>query len=354
MSTHLSRRTALRGLGMLSGASLLAPAIARAQAPTIAQIAALQGPDRAERLLAGARAEGNLMMYGSMPVEDMQALTGAFEQRTGVAVRTWRGSSENVLQRGIAEYRGGRFDADVFETNGPELEALYRERVLQDVQSPALADIIPEAKTEHRQYVGTRMNIYALAYNTSLVRRDEVPTQWSDFTNPRWRGRLAVEAENSDWFATVVRQLGEEQGLRIFREIVATNGISVRRGHTLLSNLVVSGEVPLALCIYDYRARQLKDSGAPLDYFYLEPTPARINGIAVSNRSRKPHATILFYDFMLTEGQRILSQRGFSPTNRTIGQPPSVRMQVIDNVEMLNNGQRWQTLFRDIILRQSR
>ena len=70
-------------------------------------------------------------------------------------------------------------------------------------------------------------------------------------------------------------ELGEAQGLRLFRDIVATNGVSVRKGHTLLNNLVAAGEVPLALTIYISAAEQAKRKGAPLDWFVIPPAIAR-------------------------------------------------------------------------------
>jgi hypothetical protein len=45
---------------------------------------------------------------------------------------------------------------------------------------------------------------------------------------------------------------------------VAANGISVRKGHTLLTQLVVSGEIPFALTVYNYKVEQLKNKGAPV------------------------------------------------------------------------------------------
>jgi len=35
----------------------------------------------------------------------------------------------------------------------------------------------------------------------------------------------------------------------LFRDIVRANGMSARRGHTLLANVVAAGEVPLALTV---------------------------------------------------------------------------------------------------------
>ena len=48
----------------------------------------------------------------------MAALTAAFEKKYGIKPQVWRASSENIIQRAATEARGGRFDVDVFETDG--------------------------------------------------------------------------------------------------------------------------------------------------------------------------------------------------------------------------------------------
>ena len=52
-------------------------------------------------------------------------------------VTVWRSSASGILQRAILEGRAGRYEADVFETNGPQLEAMYREKLLQPVYEDA-------------------------------------------------------------------------------------------------------------------------------------------------------------------------------------------------------------------------
>ena len=69
----------------------------------------------------------------------------AFEKKYGVKVRLWRGGSEEILQRTVTEARGGRFDVDVVETAAPQIVALDREKLLQEVQTPVGADIMREA-----------------------------------------------------------------------------------------------------------------------------------------------------------------------------------------------------------------
>ncbi len=107
--------------------------------------------------------------------------------------------------------------------------------------------------------------------------------------------------------------LGEDKVVKLFRDMVRVNGVSVRKGHTLLANLVVSGEVQFALTLYHYKAEQLKNAGAPLDWYVIPPGFARFLGTGVMRRSPHPHAAVLFLDFMLYEAQQLLLTRDFTP-----------------------------------------
>ena len=99
----------------------------------------LEAADREARILAGARKEGVVAIYTSLNTQDSVPLTAAFEKKYGVKTQLWRSSSERVVQRAVAEARAGRFACDVFETNGPEMEALYREQLLEEFRSPSFA-----------------------------------------------------------------------------------------------------------------------------------------------------------------------------------------------------------------------
>ena len=136
----------------------------------------------------------------------------------------------------------------------------------------------------HREWVGTRLNLFVQAWNTQAVRREALPQRYEDLADARWKGKLGIETEDSDWFATVVKDMGEERDLALFRRIVATNGISVRKGHSLLAGLVASGEVPFALTVYSHNAEKLKQRGAPIDWYASPPAIARAKGAAIARR----------------------------------------------------------------------
>jgi len=320
-----------------------------------AEIATYHGPDREKRLIEGAKKEGEMMLYASIPVADIAVLTEAFTKKYGIKVKAWRGDSEAMLQRVLNEAKARRYEVGVMVASSSALEPLSREKLLTEVKSPLLADLIPGSVAPNREWASVYLNTFVQAYNTNLVGKDELPKTYRDLAHPRWKGRLAVEAEDYDWFAQVVIGLGEAQGLKLFRDIVATNGISVRRGHSVMNNLIAAGEIPLGLSAYGFLAEQAKLKGAPLDWFIIPPLLARPTVAGVSRYAPQPHASVLFYDFLISDAQPILASRQFVSPSKKI-ESPFTRgpLQLIDSVEMLDNAQRWQELFQSIIIKAAR
>lgn len=324
---------------------------------TVEEVANYDKPDRDQKIYEAAKKEGSLTIYTSAQVKDMGAIVDAFKKKyPGINVEIWRASSEKVLQRAITEARAGRNTMDVAETNGPELESMHREKIAQAMKSPYQKDLIPEALPSHREWTGTRLNVFVQAYNTSAVNKADLPKSWEDLTNPKWKDKIGIEQADYDWLAGEASVLGEQKMVEVFKKMVNTNGISVRKGHTLLTQLVVSGEVPLALTVYNYKAEQFKKKGAPIDWFSIGPAIARPNGIAVAKKAPHPHAAVLFYDFEIgPDGQKILAKRDFVTTNRTVHTPlADIPMKFVDVTEMLDHYDKWEKLYTQLFSGKSK
>ncbi len=312
----LSRRNMLKGGSYVIGAASLPAGVITAAwsnsavAQSDAQSAlptglasALSGPDRTNKLVEMAKKEGPVLIYSSMPQDDMAALTNEFEKRYGLKTKVWRAGSEKILQRVVLEAKSNRHEVDVIDTNGPEMEAMHREHILQVCKSPFLVDLIPQAIQPHREWIASRLNIFTCAYNTKQIKKEDLPKSYKDLLDPKWKGKMAVESEDNDWLAGVVTGMGYDKGVALFKEIASKNAVTVRKGHTLLANLVASGEVPMALTLYNYKVEQMKNAGAPMDWFALEPTVARPNGVGVNKNAPHPYAAVLFQDFILKIGR---------------------------------------------------
>ena len=311
-----------------------------------------QGPDREARLLADAKKQGTVVIYTSMNLKDSVPITEAFEKKTGVKVELWRASSEKVLQRAVTEARAGRFTCDVIETNGPEMEALYREKLLEEFWSPHFKDLPPAAFAKHRHYVADRFNFFTIGYNTNLVKASEVPNAYEDLVNPRWVGRVGLEAGDVDWFGAMVKHMGEDKGLAFFRKL-AESKPQIRTGHTLMAELVASGEIPLVATIYNHNIERLKDKGAPVDWKALNPTFGRPNAIGVARHAQRPHAALVFADFMLSpEGQELLKKRNRVPASRAVKTKLNdFPFEMIDPVITLDEDAKWERIWSELFLK---
>jgi iron(III) transport system substrate-binding protein len=311
-----------------------------------------KGADRDQRLVAGARKEKRAVVYTSLNLKDSVPIVQAFEKKYGVKIELWRSSSEKVLQRALTEARAGRFAVDGFELNGPEMEALYREGLLEEFWSPQLVNIPPQAIPKHRQYVADRLNFFTIAYNTKLVKPNEVPNSYQDLLDSRWMGRLGLEASEVDWFGSMVKVMGEAKGLEFFRKL-AQNKPQMRTGHTLMGELVASGEIPLAASIYNHNAERLIVTGAPIKWKALTPTFGRPNAVAVAKRAERPYAALLFADFMLSlEGQRLIKERNRVPaSNKVDSNLNDFPYQMIDPAVVIDESDKWEKLWSQIFLK---
>jgi len=334
----------------LSGAAV-------AQTPVdLAAALKLTGEARAKALVDGAKKEsGAVMVYHSTQTEDLQPVFDAFTKKYGIKVVDWRSSSENVVQRTISETRAGKREVDFIENNSPEMEALRREKMLMRMESPHFADMRPGTLGAHQEYATSTMDVFVQAYNTEKVGRDELPKTFEDLANPRYKGRLGIEAEDQAWFGTLMRHAGEAKTAKLWNDIVATNGMSVRKGHTLLANLVASGEVPMGLTVYNYKPPQLKAKGAAIDWIVLQPAIAQLHAVAVTAKTTRPFSAALLFDFFLGEGQQLLAARNFVPSSAKVPSPfGDMPIKYIDPAEALEKQDAWLKQYEAIFTKRAR
>ncbi len=343
------------GLALLFAlASFTVPAGYAQQAPAgNRDLYLYQGADRAQKLLSQAKKEGAVVLYSTMTLEDASPLVGAFETKYGIKVNMWRAVNQKLVQRAVAEARANRHGVDVFEGSGPGLEILHREALLEKFFSPWFADIPPEAFPRHGYYAPDNFLFTVMGYNTRLVKPDEVPATYEDLLQPKWRGRLGIEASNVAWFAAVAKAMGEEKGLAYFRKLAAMEP-QIRSGHTLMTELLAAGEIPIVLTLYNQAVDRMKEKGAPIDWKPLAPAFGRIDGIAVAKRAPHPHAALLFADFVLSpEGQRIIKERNRVPVNRTVDSAFNKDVfRIIDLAALLDEWDTWEKRWHSLFLRE--
>jgi iron(III) transport system substrate-binding protein len=311
------------------------------------------GADRQARLVEQGRKEGAVVVYTSLAPSESRPLAQAFEAKTGIKVELWRAISEKVVQRAVTETRAGRFAFDVVETNAPEMEMMAREKLFAPFHSPHLADLPAGAIPAHREWIPDRMNFFVVAYNTTKVRKEELPGDYAGFVAPQWRGRIGLEATDAEWMATLVKKWGEREGLAWFRKLAEMKP-DMRKGHVLLAELIAAGEIAVGLTVYNANAESLKRKGAPIDWLPMQPVVARAQGIAVARRAPHPHAAAAFADFVLSpEGQELLSSMGRVPASTRVRTHMNrFDYTVVEPATVLEEQDKWNKLWEELFIRK--
>jgi len=324
----------------------------QAQIKTLNELSKYDGQDRTQVLFEGAKREGELTIYYAHPI--IQNIAEGFSKQYGIRVKAWRAGSEAIQQRLMAEQKAGKFDLDVLSNTALDTEATFRQKLLQEVASPFHSSLIENALPIHRQWAAFNMDIFSLAYNTRTIAKENLPTRYEDLAMPQWRGQLGIESDDSIWYGALLNELGEAKGKALFEKIMTNQGVSIRKGHSLLATMVASGEVPMALDVYNWNPEQLKRKGAPIEVAWLSPTLALPSAVAILNKAPHPYSALLFYDYVLSEGQKFVAEAGYVPTNNRFASAYStVKYKVIDPGFAANQQERWQKSYAELLSKRN-
>ena len=110
----------------------------------------------------------------------------------------------------------------------------------------------------------------------------------------------------------------------------------------------------MALTVYNYLAEGAKQRGAPVAWFAIEPAVARSNAIGIARRAPHPNAALLFYDYLITEGQKPFASLDYIPTNAGVPSPlKKIRFKLVDPVAVLDQMDKWTKLYQEIVVRRA-
>src|SRR5262249_36920125 len=216
-----------------------------------------------------------------------------------VKANVWRSDSKALLKRLTEEVAAGRYLADVVETSPEYIAILVRNNMLQEYLSPELSAYDDEAKIKGKKgvYAWTNREIYiSLGFNTKLIPPTEAPKSTKDYLDPKWKGKMSIAGTTTgvQWVGALMDAMGRE-----FLEKLSAQDISVQNmSGAALSGLVASGEVPLSPTIFNSNIFTHKEQGAPVEWRPLDPVIAGVGTSAMVLNSPRPHAALLFLDYL--------------------------------------------------------
>jgi iron(III) transport system substrate-binding protein len=335
------------------------------KAPIAALALAFVAPARAQNahpwapaeMVDAAKAEGALTVYSSMNEQEGLPLWKLYEQATGVTVSYVRASDVQLLSRIAIEARARRRSWDVTVSTAamkipPDLVAR--------LDPPEARAVIPAARGPDNRWLGVYAHYNAPAYNTSLVRKEELPKTLAEFAaRTQWKGRVAIDTADSTWLSAIMDAFGEDNGRKIVGDLVANLSPVLVDGHLQLARAVASGEYLLALSNYVSLTLNLQLSGAPTDFFGVDATPLFFGAVAANAQAPHPAAARLAANFLVSvEAQEFSRKAGRLPVR------PDVTPNPPDAITRLSAGKivpvatgaeeerKWQKVFQELFRRR--
>lgn len=320
-STGVLEHWVLRILVFSLVALAAAPVNQRVLAATVEDIALLNRPDRQKILEEGAKKEGKLVWYTPLIVNQaVRPLKEVFEKKYPfMKVDFHRANSRGLVQKWLAENSAKRFEADV--VGGSEVTTLGKKAgLLARLYSPALRDYPAEMRDAQGYWSTTNLYFMTLAYNTRRIKPGEAPKSYEELLQPRWKGRMAWHLGSNTgaplFIGNIVSTMGEKNGTAYLQNLAKQSVIAATASARGIVDLVVAGEYDIAINIFNNHAEISKDAGAPVDWQPLEPVPSPMGTTGVAKNAPRPHAAMLFTDFLLSEeGQRVFQQADYLPAH---------------------------------------
>ncbi len=247
-------------------------------------------------LVAAAKKEGQVVVYGSMESDIFAVIDKIFEGQYGIKTEYFRGAANRVMDRVLTEARAGKPLYDLVLTNRSPMIILKREGIFGKYLAPSYESF--PASTQDRDGVlspSYRMVVVSILYNTRLVKAAEAPQTLMDLLDPKWKGKIAlpdptVHPTTAIWLANLERIMGAQW--RPWMERFAGQ-VTLVESFLPVVQRVISGESPLGITYVKYVYTFGKE-GAPLDYVRLNPLLAEAHHIALSAKAPHPNAAKLF------------------------------------------------------------
>jgi iron(III) transport system substrate-binding protein len=206
----------------------------------------------------------SITLYNGQHVQTTDALVTAFEKQTGIQVNV-RSDDEDVFANQIVQ-EGARSPADVFYTeNSPALEYLQEKGLLAQVDPSTLSHVASKYNSPQGDWVGVTARVSVMIYNTDLLKPDQLPTSVMELADPRWRGKLALAAGETDFqpiVTSIVKSRGTAAALAWLEAVKTNAGSHIYPDNETITSMVNSGQAAIGIINHYYWYRERYDVGA--------------------------------------------------------------------------------------------
>jgi ABC-type Fe3+ transport system substrate-binding protein len=290
------------------------------------------------RLLEAAKKEREVVWYTTTNLETSKIVAERFQKRYPfINLSLYRSTVGPLINRILVEARAGKFDWDVLSGGGEMFSPIMDRGLIAQYRSPESKAIDEDLMDKQGYWTAYTVATFVLAYNTRLVRPQDVPKTYEALLDPKWKGQKIGLETSAGVMHALMPVWGKEKALGYFRQLSAQNPVA-KESSSIIVQLLAAGEMPLGIGLA-HLAELYHRKGAPIEWLALEPAVVRVIPMMLGAKARHPNGAKLLYDFLLgPEGQQIIKSY-----NR-----PTVRRDVLPDPPRLIQGYRRVTMYPDL------
>lgn len=254
--------------------------------------------------------EGKVVVYGSVVPQAMDGLHQAFKKKYGIEVDYWRGSSTQVSERALTEWRAGRPGFDIAEGNRGVQLIMKNEGLFQKFVPPASEKFPAQYKEKDGLITPWRVLPISILYNTELVKAVDLPKTFDDLVNPKWMGKISIpdptRHTTTAQFLWNLEKFKGDKWLDYVRALAKQKPILVE-SLAPVTTTIIKGEAAVGITYIKY----IKQYKGPVNYIPMDKYLTDPNYLSLSAKSAHPNAAKLYIDFACsTEGQKEIAEDG--------------------------------------------
>jgi len=294
---------------------------------------------------------GTLNFYGTLAQINAEKILPVFEKRfPGIKINHVDATADKLAARAIAEARGGRTIADVFQGALENVMQVFDQKLLLE-KLPPEANVYPD-NLKGSYWVASDLIIIIGAWNTNLVKKGEEPNLLDDFADPKWKGKLIAEPRDAELLIGLTQKhKSQEKAIGILRKIAANN-VEFHKGHSQLAELLVAGQAAVCITCYAHHYPRRIKKGAPVGYMLSEGI-ATISATAVMKNPPHPNTAWLFARWATSEeGQKVWAEGGRNPAHPKVEPLEKIRPRTIyavtaEDLKVFSKYEKiWKEIFR--------
>ena len=283
---------------------------------TVWALVVLAGMAAAENLFGqagnvdAAKKEGKVVVYGSVVPQAMDGLHQAFKKKYGIDVEYWRGSSTQVSERALTEWRAGRPGFDIAEGNRGVQLIMKSEGLFQKFVPPASEKFPAQYKEKDGLITPWRVLPISILYNTELVKSADLPKTLDDLLNPKWTGKISIpdptRHTTTAQFLWNLQKFKGDKWLDYVKALAKQKPILVE-SLAPVTPTIIKGEALVGIAYIKY----IKQYKGPVNYIPMDKYLTDPNYLSLSAKSAHPNAAKLYIDFACSpEGQKEIAEDG--------------------------------------------